>query len=566
MKSMIYKLQKLAFLLIVIVSLNSCTLGYFMKKTQQVSMVKDSAATILIDNKEPLMKNDKYILACDGDAKQITIKKEGYKIINKVCVPYRLSPAAYGTVAMNAAASGIALYSFISSQDTDAPPVLFGILGSGVGGVWGLGLVRFDLKFQRFDKTIFLNKDTQILIPTRDSLMKEIKLNKVGVDIKPENSEGFYPSYKQYIKGKLTKKYTTKGAEATKIEDTYFSDELNSLLRKNGFVDTSRLVLKSNYNQNAFLNATVIGYKYTGVINRSISNDFASTTFINVELKIKWDVLDYYKNIVYSDTISSKSGDFVCSYTYTSAGVNAITSNTVGKSTYKEDAIRDAIETGLYTLMNKPKFKNFMKLEKEVAQDALSQMDIDKAPAYVSSIEQAVQASVTVKTKNGHGSGFFVSENGYVVTNYHAISDSSKLEIIMSDGSKHPAKIIRFDKTSDLALLKIEKNGIVPFNFLLDTPVSMGKEIYVIGTPSAEDLSQTLTKGIISSIRKQANGSRIMQTDASINLGNSGGPLIDKEGNLLGIVNAKLVGVGVEGISFAIPADEIAKCLVIKLK
>jgi len=79
-------------------------------------------------------------------------------------------------------------------------------------------------------------------------------------------------------------------------------------------------------------------------------------------------------------------------------------------------------------------------------------------------------------------------------------------------------------------------------------------------------LSQTITKGIIYSIRKQANGSRIMQTDASINLGNSGGPLIDKEGNLLGIVNAKLVGVGVEGISFAIPADEIAKCLVIKIK
>jgi len=247
MKSMIYKLQKLAFLLIVIVSLNSCTLGYFMKKTQQVSIVKDSAATILIDNKEPLMKNDKYILACDGDAKQITIKKEGYKTINKVCVPYRLSPAAYATVAINALPLGIILYSVVAGDGTDAPPAFFGFLGATIGGVWGMGMVSFDSKFQRFDKTIFLNKDTQILIPTRDSLMKEIKLNKVGVDIKPENSEGFYPSYKQYIKGKLTKKYTTKGAEATKIEDTYFSDELKQIIREqlqgiwSGFAESDSL-------------------------------------------------------------------------------------------------------------------------------------------------------------------------------------------------------------------------------------------------------------------------------------------------------------------------------------
>ena len=76
----------------------------------------------------------------------------------------------------------------------------------------------------------------------------------------------------------------------------------------------------------------------------------------------------------------------------------------------------------------------------------------------------------------------------------------------------------------------------------------------------------SLSKGIISSIRKQANGSKIIQTDASISRGNSGGPLIDKDGKLLGIVNAKLIGMGIEGISFAIPATEIVKGLAIKLK
>jgi S1-C subfamily serine protease len=556
--------KKLTLFSFVLILLNSCTLGYFVSKKQNVSIIKDPETTVLIDKKEPQMKKDKYVLLCDGSAKQITIKREGYKTINKVCVPYNLSPAAYATIAINTAFVGMNLYSFVAG--TGAPQALFGALGSIIGGVWGTGLVSFSPQFLKFDRTIYLNKDSLLLIPTRDSQMKEIKLNKVGVDIKPENLEDFYPTYHEYLKGKYTKKYKTKGIDATKIEDTYFSDELNSLLKKNGFVDTSRLVLKSSYNQNAFLNATIIGYKNREIMNLTISNNTGATAFINVELKIKWDVLDYYKNVVYSDTINSKSGEFISSYTYTTTTGSTITSNTVGKSTYREDATRDAIETGLYTLMNKPKFKAFMKLEKEIEQDTLSAVEIKKASSYVSSIEQAVQASVTVKTKNGHGSGFFISEDGFIVTNYHVVSDSSKLEVIINDGLKYPAKIIRINKTSDLALLKIEKNSIIPFDFSGKSQAAMGNEIYVIGTPSAEDLSQTLSKGIISSIRKQANGSKIIQTDASISLGNSGGPLIEKGGNLLGIVNAKLVGMGVEGISFAIPANEITRCLALKLK
>jgi S1-C subfamily serine protease len=563
---MVKKIQKIAVFSLLLLLLNSCTLAYFVNKNQKVKFVKNLNVTVLIDKKEPQIENDKYVLVCDGSAKQITIKRDGYKTINKVCVPHNLSPAAYGTIAINTAVAGISLYSFISGSGSGAPPALFGALGSFIGGVWGVGLVAFSPELLRFDRTIYLNKDSLLLIPTRDSQMKEIKLNKVGVDIRPENLEEYYPTYNEYLKGKYIKKYKIRGVEATKIEDTYFSDELNSLLKKNGFVDTSRLVLKSSYNQNAFLNATIIRYKNTEVINSSVSNSTGSTTFINVELKIKWDVLDYYKNVVYSDTIDSKSGEFISSYTYTTTTGSTITSNTVGKSTYREDATKDAIETGLYTLMNKPKFKAFMKLEKEIVQDTLSEMEIKKGSSNVSSIEQAVQASVTVKSKNGHGSGFFVSEDGFLVTNYHVVSDSSKLEVVMNDGVKFPARIIRVNKTSDLALLKIEKTGIIPFDFTGKSQAAMGNEIYVIGTPSSEDLSQTLSKGIVSSIRKQANGSKIIQTDASISLGNSGGPLIDKGGNLLGIVNAKLVGMGVEGISFAIQANEIARSLVIKLK
>jgi len=184
-----------------------------------------------------------------------------------------------------------------------------------------------------------------------------------------------------------------------------------------------------------------------------------------------------------------------------------------------------------------------------------------KPVKYVSTLDEAIKATATIKTKNGHGSGFIASENGYLITNYHVVADSTKLEVILNDGSIHKAQVLQVNKDIDLAILKIEKTGLMPF-MLQDTPsFSLGKEVYVIGTPSAEDLSQTLSKGIISSIRKQADGSKLIQTDASVNSGSSGGPLVDKSGSLLGVVNSKLVGLGVEGISFAIPASMIMPTL-----
>ena len=264
-------------------------------------------------------------------------------------------------------------------------------------------------------------------------------------------------------------------------------------------------------------------------------------------------MLDFYKKRIYTDTISAKSGEFVSFMSE-------------ANSDYGKDALKDAMETGLYTLMNKEKFKSLMKLPPTGPVDSLQSFFLDNSKTSVSSIEQAVQSTVTIKTSKGHGSGFFISENGYIVTNYHVIADSSKMEIILYDGTKYIPKIIRVNPSKDLALLKIEKQNITPFKLDETEVSSMGKEIYVIGTPSAEDLSQTLTKGIISSVRKQANGSRIIQTDASISFGNSGGPLINKEGKLLGIVNAKLVGMGIEGISFAIPTNEIGKGLFIKFR
>ncbi|MEI6556028.1 MAG: S1C family serine protease [Paludibacter sp.] len=534
-----------------ILLLNSCSLGFLIGKNQKIAIEKDSLTTMQINKKDPEINNGKYILPRNGEPQQVVLKREGYKTRYQVITPYKLDPAGYATIGLNALIIGVPFSLFAAA--IEAPTVLpFFLVSSTIGGYYGYFTTLINNKFWQYDSRISLN-DSLIKIPLRDSVTKEIRLNKVAVDISPENSEDYYPTYKDYKSGKLKNKVNIKAENGIKVNDTYYSDELNNILKKNGYIDTTGLVLKSNYNQNAYLDAKVLGYKYIWIQNAGRPTDTRKTGFINVELKIKWDVLDYYKKTIYSDTIKSKSGEFV----------SFISS---ANSDYEKDALKDAMETGLYTLLNSTKFKSVMKMEKVSIIDTLKTLEIKTAKNYVSSIEQAVQSSVTIKTKDGHGSGFFVSDDGYVITNYHVISDSAKLEVIANDGTKYPAKIVRFNKEADVALIKIEKNNIIPFGLESLETVGIGKEIYVIGTPSAQDLSQTLTKGIISSVRKQANGTKVIQTDASMSPGNSGGPLINKEGKLLGIVNAKVVGMGVEGISFAIPVSEIAKSLAIKFK
>jgi len=216
--------------------------------------------------------------------------------------------------------------------------------------------------------------------------------------------------------------------------------------------------------------------------------------------------------------------------------------------------------------MQNDKYKTLSKLEKSIETIITDTIYLNTPKLFAKSLEQAAQATMTVKNKSGHGSGFFVSEDGYIITNYHVITDTNKLEIITSEGVKYPAKVERFNKDYDLALLKIEKTGMLPFSLKNLTTYGMGKDVYIIGTPSAEDLSQTLTRGIVSSVRKSSNGSKLIQTDASINGGSSGGPMINKDGQLIGVANAKLVGTGIEGIAFGIPEKEIFRALVIVVR
>lgn len=178
------------------------------------------------------------------------------------------------------------------------------------------------------------------------------------------------------------------------------------------------------------------------------------------------------------------------------------------------------------------------------------------------SINQLLEAVVTIVTDDGHGSGCLISEDGYIISNHHVAGvNNKKLQVILNDGSEYSAELVRSDAYSDLALLKISSDR--KFGFLqtqLESNANLGDRVRVIGTPADPKLGQTLTAGIISSLRKN-NKLDLIQTDAHISPGNSGGALINASGELIGIVSSKAMGIITEGIGFAIPVKYITERL-----
>ena len=169
--------------------------------------------------------------------------------------------------------------------------------------------------------------------------------------------------------------------------------------------------------------------------------------------------------------------------------------------------------------------------------------------------------------RSGAGSGFFISADGYILTNNHVVKDAVKVKIFDIDKKEYTAKIIGTDPKTDLALLKVNAQN-VPFIALGDSnSVEVGEWVLAIGNPFNQDL--TVTSGIISAKGRQlglAQYEDFLQTDAAINMGNSGGPLINMKGEAIGINSTILTpSSGSIGIGFAIPTN-MAKKVVADLK
>lgn len=172
-----------------------------------------------------------------------------------------------------------------------------------------------------------------------------------------------------------------------------------------------------------------------------------------------------------------------------------------------------------------------------------------------------------VTSSTSYGSGFILTENGYIVTNYHVVEGGTTLTVTTYDGTGYTAQLRGYDSTNDLAVLKIETSGLQAVTLGSSSDLIVGDQVAVIGNPLG-DLTATLTVGYISAKDRviSTDGSLInmLQTDAAVNPGNSGGPIFNMNGEVVGIITAKYSGLTssgatIEGIGFAIPLDDVAK-------
>lgn len=186
----------------------------------------------------------------------------------------------------------------------------------------------------------------------------------------------------------------------------------------------------------------------------------------------------------------------------------------------------------------------------------------DKVSPTVVGISNRVNVSTFFthqRVEKGAGSGVIFDENGYIVTNYHVIKDNDQLIVTLPDGKQVQAKLVGVDERTDLAVIKVDVKNLKAAVFGDSEKVRVGELAVAIGNPLGEQFASTVTAGVISALNRNVDVDeqrfQLLQTDAAISPGNSGGALVNSKGEVIGINSVKIVDVDVEGLNFAIPSN-----------
>jgi serine protease Do len=171
-------------------------------------------------------------------------------------------------------------------------------------------------------------------------------------------------------------------------------------------------------------------------------------------------------------------------------------------------------------------------------------------------VHAAIPAVVRIAGSNGSGSGFFVTSDGLIVTNAHVVRNENSVTVTTSSGKSIQSSTIYADEDRDLAFVKVAGTNY-PVLRLQTSPPNPGADVIAIGSPVSEQLTNSVTKGVVSGVRHGNHGTWI-QTDTAMNPGNSGGPLLNASGEVVGVNTMKIVEPDVTGINFSLASSEIA--------
>lgn len=186
---------------------------------------------------------------------------------------------------------------------------------------------------------------------------------------------------------------------------------------------------------------------------------------------------------------------------------------------------------------------------------------------YEECLPSYVAISVTTKSGEGVGSGVIITPDGYIATNYHVVEDAVGISVIMSDGTTYDAEFIDGDELNDIAVVKVDAKNLPAAKLGSSQNSRVGDQVMAIGTPHSINYQGTMTSGYISALNRRfveqnTNGTvkkvlYLIQTDTSVNPGNSGGPLFNMSGEVIGIVTLKIAGEKYEGLGFALPMESV---------
>ncbi len=370
--------------------------------------------------------------------------------------------------------------------------------------------------------------------PIKGKNAQQIRVLKVSFNVQPKGFvQRYFDSYNDYKNDMLDHVYTS--GKTFEVDNSVFKNNANIELARLGFLDT----LKTT----GLKQAATIDLTYE--ITRITEYKFGDYCFVELKILVKLpESFGLNQNKIY--TVKSKIG-------YDESPENFANNR---------ELIADAVSRVALYLLKDESIHTYFSSQETINKPIVPTLTI-AAKSTAINLESAAQAVVTVVNESGHGSGCFIGNDGFIITNYHVVADDSlHLKVVFQNGISKPAVIIKTNPVADLALLKCDTIVHNPLVFS-PTPANIGSDVYAIGTPKDIHLGQSLSKGIVSG-KRTIDGRNLIQSDASVNEGHSGGAMVNKEGYLVGIICSKLVGIGVEGVSFAIPASEIEKLIAIK--
>lgn len=532
-----------------IVHLTGCTL-IFLPKNQKVAIRTQHSSSKVYVNNEEVGEGQTVVAKVKKDgAKQVVVQTPGYKDGYNVLMLGKRNPAFWPLCLLDIP------FIYPILVDTQPYPKFFSFPKiNDLPASYKYSTKAANEKFLHLEaiKLDIANKDKDL----KDYFGIPYSANsaKLMEEIEQAEKTRFKQEQKQETreaKKKKKKKSLLANDNRVNYDNTVFSERVFKTLKRTGYVDTINKVFADN-NNTVVLEGIIRKASVFQVVGSGGSN------YKKAKLFVVWNIKNTFGEKLDSIGSWSFSGDFV------------VKMNDKGENENAVKMFADAVDNSYLSLSKDPRFTKHLAMESNFSiEDPVLSIRMPKTS--VKDVSEASTATVTVKQEGGgHGSGFAITNDGYILTNFHVIAGKTwgklpKHTVILSDGEELPAKVVRYNRMRDIALLKVDKKFEKAFTLSKDKSFKNLMEVYSIGTPKSIELGQTVSLGLISNERK-SNNNNLLQLSININAGNSGGPLFEKNGTLQGVVTSKLVGFSTEGVGFAIPSYLIPAYLNLSLK